>query len=201
MARPSKPKLSAIAIADAALKLVDAHGEFTLPHLAKALSVTASSLYNHVDGKAGIIELMRGRAMSEIQLPDLDRVDWQEAVRQIATEYWASYAKHPKLIPLFTSHTVRDQTTLRVYEALAEAFAMAGFAPKERLQAITIIDSFVLGSALDAAAPKEVWLVSSEASTAFSDALDAGLNVEGRPAKAFSAGLEIVLSGFERKFV
>lgn len=34
MARPSQPKLSADAIAKAALKLVDAHGDFTLPQLA-----------------------------------------------------------------------------------------------------------------------------------------------------------------------
>ena len=48
MARPSKPKLSTTAIAEAALQLVDAQGELTLPQLAKALSVSASSLYNHV---------------------------------------------------------------------------------------------------------------------------------------------------------
>ncbi|MEG2715346.1 MAG: TetR/AcrR family transcriptional regulator, partial [Glutamicibacter sp.] len=153
MARPSKPKLSTAAIADAALKLVDAHGEFTLPQLAKALSVSASSLYNHVSGKDEIIELMRGRAMSAISLPDSVSSDWQEIVQQIATSYWESYSRHPRLIPLLTSHTVRDSTTLRVYDALAEAFAMAGFEPKRRLQAITIVDSFVLGSALDAAAP------------------------------------------------
>ncbi|MCZ4148502.1 TetR family transcriptional regulator, partial [Escherichia coli] len=48
MARPSKPKRSLDAIATAALKLVDKHGEFTLPQLANSLSVTASSIYNHV---------------------------------------------------------------------------------------------------------------------------------------------------------
>ncbi|MGO2052186.1 TetR/AcrR family transcriptional regulator [Glutamicibacter sp. 287] len=199
MARPSKPKLSTTAIADAALTLVDAHGEFTLPQLAKALSVTASSLYNHVEGKAEIIELMRGRAMSEIQLPDLDRVDWQEAVRQIAMEYWASYAKHPRLIPLFTSHTVRDQTTLRVYDALAEAFAVAGFEPKERLQAITIIDSFVLGSALDATAPRAVWEADTQSSHAFTEALAAGLQEPNRAEQTFFHGLTFILRGLTGK--
>lgn len=195
MARPSKPKLSPDAIAAAALKLVDKHGEFTLPQLAKALSVTASSLYNHVAGKDEIIELMRGRAMSTISLPDGDSGDWQETVRQIATSYWESYSKHPRLIPLLTSHTVRDRTTLRVYDALAEALAKAGFPPEERLHAITIIDSFVLGSALDAAAPEIVWEANEHSSQAFKQALDDGLHDASRAEKTFRIGLDVVLHG------
>lgn len=197
MARPSKPKLSPTAIAEAALQLVDAHGEFTLPQLAKALSVSASSLYNHVQGKGEIIELMRGRAMAEIRLPDLGNVSWQEAVRDIATEYWASYSQHPRLIPLLTSHTVRDSTTLRVYDALAEAFALAGFEPKQRLQAITIVDSFVLGSALDAAAPAEVWQADAESSKAFTDALSVGLGIHQRAEQTFLTGLDAILRGLD----
>ncbi|MGZ2223857.1 TetR/AcrR family transcriptional regulator [Glutamicibacter nicotianae] len=197
MARPSKPKLSTTAIADAALQLVDAHGEFTLPQLAKVLSVSASSLYNHVQGKGEIIELMRGRAMAGIRLPDLGNVAWQDAVRDIATEYWASYSQHPRLIPLLTSHTVRDSTTLRVYDALAEAFALAGFEPKRRLQAITIVDSFVLGSALDAAAPTEVWQADAESSKAFTDALAAGLDVQQRAEHTFLTGLDAILRGLD----
>lgn len=193
MARPSKPKLSPDAIASAALELVDKHGEFTLPQLAKALAVTASSLYNHVAGKDEIIELMRGRAMSAISLPDGDSGDWQETVRQIATSYWESYSKHPRLIPLLTSHTVRDRTTLRVYDALAETLAHAGFPPASRLHAITIIDSFVLGSALDAAAPEIVWEANDSSGHEFWEALDAGLRVEKRAEVAFHKGLELIL--------
>lgn len=196
MARPSKPKLSTAAIADAALKLVDAHGEFTLPQLAKALSVSASSLYNHVSGRDEIIELMRGRAMSAISLPDNASSDWQEIVRQIATSYWESYSRHPRLIPLLTSHTVRDSTTLRVYDALAEAFAMAGFEPKRRLQVITIVDSFVLGSALDAAAPALVWEPNAESSRYFKEALDADLPDSSRPRATFELGLSMLLAAF-----
>jgi len=195
MARPSKPKLSTTAIADAALQLVDVHGEFTLPQLAKALSVSASSLYNHVAGKDEIIELMRGRAMSAVSLPDTDSGDWQETIRKIATSYWESYSKHPRLIPLLTSHTVRDRTTLRVYDALAEALEHAGFEPGTRLYAITIIDSFVLGSALDAAAPEEVWEIDGESTRAFKLALDAGTNDPLRAETAFQLGMDVVLNG------
>lgn len=195
MARPSKPKLNTEIIAKAALNLIDKHGEFTLPQLAKALSVSASSLYNHVQGKDEIVELMRGRAMSTIKLPDSPSDDWQQTVREIATAYWESYSKHPRLIPLLTSHTVRDRTTLRVYDALAEAFEQAGFEAGERLHAITIVDSFVLGSALDAAAPEVVWEADKDSTVAFRNALQDGHNDKDRAVKSFQLGIEVVLFG------
>lgn len=199
MARPSSPKLSTDSIASAALALVDNHGEFTIPELAKKLSVTASSLYNHVNGKSEIIELMRGRAMSAINLPEDTGQDWQTTVRDIAIAYWRSYAQHPRLIPLLTSYTVRDSTTLRVYDALAEAFAGAGFAPAERLRAITIIDSFVLGSALDAAAPKDVWETDQLSKVAFKEALETEILNTHRASEAFHWGLDLILTGLAQK--
>lgn len=201
MARPSKPKLSTDGIAKAALKLVDRHGEFTIPQLARELSVTASSLYNHVGGKDEIIELMRGRAMSAVALPEARGAQWQDEVRGIAVAYWRSYSRHPRLIPLLTSYTVRDRTTLRVYDALVEALSAAHFAPGALLRAVTIIDSFVIGSALDAAAPQDVWEADAESSTAFRQALKEGLGEENRAEATFLDGLEIILSGLESQLV
>lgn len=198
MARPSTPKLSAQAIAASALALVDTHGEFTIPALAKAMAVSPSSLYNHVSSKDDIVELMRGRAMGEIELPGSDG-DWIDTLRQIARGYMRSYAKHPKLIPLLTAHTVRDEGTLRVYDLLAEAFRNGGFTPGDSLAAITVLDSFVLGSALDAAAPPQVWESTEESSAAWRAAIDAGQGVENRAEKTFEYGLEILLRGFRQQ--
>ncbi|GAA1497893.1 TetR/AcrR family transcriptional regulator [Paeniglutamicibacter kerguelensis] len=195
MARPSSPKLSAPAIAAAALELVDAHGEFTIPHLAKVMGVSPSSLYNHVSSKDDIIEMMRGQAMGEIELPDPD-TDWVQALRQIAKGYMRSYSKHPRLIPLLTAHTVRDELTLRVYDLLAEAFARGRFSASDSLAAITVLDSFVLGSALDAAAPSQVWESNEDSSEAWRTALEAGLAVSDRAQTTFEYGLEILLAGF-----
>ncbi|MFF5794452.1 TetR/AcrR family transcriptional regulator C-terminal domain-containing protein [Paeniglutamicibacter sp. NPDC012692] len=195
MARPSSPKLSAPAIAAAALEIVDAHGEFTIPRLAKVMGVSPSSLYNHVSSKDDIIEMMRGQAMGEIELPDPD-ADWVQTLRQIAKGYMRSYAKHPRLIPLLTSHTVRDELTLRVYDLLAEAFARGGFSASDSLAAITVLDSFVLGSALDAAAPSQVWESNEDSSEAWRAALEAGLAVSDRAQRTFEYGLEILLAGF-----
>ena len=199
MARPSTPKLSSELIAAAALKLVDKNGEFTIPQLAKALSVSASSLYNHVGGKDEIIELMRGQAMSRVQLPEAPGGHWRETLRLIAVSYFESYSRHPPLIPPFTSHTVRGRTPLRVFYALAPTLAGAGFDPAARLTAITIIDSFVLGSALDAAAPDEVWATDVDSSASFTEALEEGLGSAERAEQTFGQGLDIILAGLKAR--
>lgn len=195
MARPSTPKLSVSSIASTALELVDVHGEFTMPQLAKAMAVSPSSLYNHVTSKSDIVELMRGEAMGKIQLPQ-PGLNWVDTLRHIAIGYMLSYASHPRLIPLLTAHTVRDVVTLSVYELLAEALAMGGFDAEESLAAITVLDSFVLGSALDVAAPAQVWESREDSSGPWHEALEAGLGITDRAQKTFEYGLEILLAGF-----
>ena len=86
-----------------------------------------------------------------------------------------SSARHPKLIPLLTAYTVRDAVTLRVYELLADAQSAGGFGAEASLAAITVLDSFVLGSALDAAAPAQVWEAGENAAGPWREALEAGL--------------------------
>ncbi len=100
MGRPPTPLLSTDRIASAAMDLVRATGEFTMPDLARKLKVSPSSLYNHVSGRGQIVELLRERAMSEVQLPD-DQPDrpWAEAVADILRSYRRSYARYPRLIP------------------------------------------------------------------------------------------------------
>ena len=43
----------------AALELVDRDGTLSMPALARSLGVQVSSLYHHVDGRAGVIGLVR----------------------------------------------------------------------------------------------------------------------------------------------
>ncbi|WP_125616881.1 TetR/AcrR family transcriptional regulator [Specibacter cremeus] len=199
MARPLTPKLSPARIAKAALELVDAHGEFTVPDLAKRLKVSPSSLYNHVDGKADIIELMRGQAVGAIALPDHSAgLDWAPVIREIAVQYRNSYARHPRLIPLLTAYSVRDETTIRMYNVLADQFVAAGFGPARVLEAITVLDNFVLGSALDVAAPEEVWEPGEAATDSLRAALAAGLGRERRADEAFEFGLDLIVAGLER---
>lgn len=196
MPRPSTRLLSADLITDAALALVDQRGDFTMPGLAEKLSVRPSSLYNHVSGRAAIVELMRTRLMAGIEIPrDVD--SWSEAVTRIAREYRRNYARHPRVIPLFTAHTVRAAVAFDMYNALATALTDGGFPPSDVLHAITAVDSFVLGSALDLAAPEEVWAPSDEADVALRAAL--ATSAPGRADASFEFGLGVLVAGLRAR--
>lgn len=192
MPRPSTRLLSADLITDAALALVDSAGDFTMPGLAAGLKVRPSSLYNHVSGRSEIVELMRARMMSGIVVPPVAG-DWGDTVARIATEYRRQYALHPRAIPLFTAHTVTTATAFGMYDALATAFTVGGFPPGQVLHAITTVDSFVLGSALDLAAPEQVWEPTASSTEAMRAAV--GTSGPGRADAAFEFGLRVLISG------
>jgi AcrR family transcriptional regulator len=62
MGRPRQAILSPEKIYQASLELVDELGDFTLPGLAKRLSVSPSSIYHHVNGRPELINYRRAWA-------------------------------------------------------------------------------------------------------------------------------------------
>lgn len=196
MGRPQVPLLSTDRIASAAMDLVDTTGGFTIPELARRLKVSPSSLYNHVTGREQIVELLRELAMSEVELPadDSDR-PWTDAVADIMRSYRRSYARYPRLIPLLTAHAVNSNQAFTMYNALAATLSRAGFADADILRAITLMDCFVLGSALDLAAPEEPWESGAEVGPELAAALATGSPKPARADDAFEFGLAVLLRG------
>ncbi len=135
----------------------EAGGDFSLPKLAKRIGVSQSSIYNHVSGREEILELMRGRIISESPYVLEDEQDWEASLRAIVRSYRDAFARHPKLAPLLVLQTVQDAQVMALYENLAVALEAAGFRGRDVMSAISTIDSFALGFALDLAAPDVVW--------------------------------------------
>lgn len=196
MGRPPSPLLSKDLIAGAAMEMVSATGGFTVPALARKLEVSPSSLYNHVSGRDEIVELLRELAMSEVRLPadDPSRA-WTETVADIMRSYRRSYARYPRLIPLLTAHAVNSTHAFGMYNALAVTLQRAGFDPADTLRAITLMDCFVLGSALDLAAPVEPWESAAQVGPELAAALATGGPKPARADDAFEFGLAILLRG------
>lgn len=194
MGRPKVAILSGDRIAEAAMDLVVTTGGFTIPELARKLKVSPSSLYNHVSGREQIVELLREKAMSEVHLPDLTG-PWIEVLAEIVRSYYRSYARYPRLIPLMTAYPVGSVAAVAMYNALAVTLAGAGFGPDDRLHIITLIDSFVLGSALDAAAPAAPWGDGPHAGPELTEALATGTTKKNRAGDAFEFGLAVLLRG------
>jgi len=189
MARPLKPLLSRAMIVDAALHLIDKGRPFTIPALGQHLGVHPSSLYHHVSGRQEILELIREQLLMS--------GPWQDSVRDWAQKYRSSFAEHPHLVRLLTAQTVESLPVLQSYETLAQALRTAGFTPVQVQMAITVLDNFFLGSALDLAAPEEVWQTSQFPDSALAAAVRESPTGVERADAAFEFGLKALLIGLE----
>jgi AcrR family transcriptional regulator len=195
MARPSSPILSVEKIARTALELVDAAGEFTVSAVADRLGVRPSSLYNHVSGRDDIVEGMRALTMGDVALRFDPDASWDEAFPRLLRGYRDAFARHPRLIPMLTSHTVRSEPVMRMYGVLATILRRSGVPDELLLDAITIMDSYVIGAALDVAAPDEVWGSGAATSDAMHAAIDAAPTGRARADRSFDIGLRLMLEG------
>jgi len=191
IARPRIPLLSADLIADAALALVDSGQPFGVNALARSLGVTPSSLYNHVDGRDAIIELMRGR-LGSTYLTETPSGTWDEIVEATVRASRRMYAEHPFVVPLIVGKTITDPLVIASYDNLATALLGAGFPDDEVIMVIAILDSFAIGFGLDLASPDDIWRPETP-TTSLGRLLAVAPKGAERSDQVFETGLELLL--------
>ncbi|MFF2813656.1 TetR/AcrR family transcriptional regulator [Streptomyces sp. NPDC058000] len=191
MGRPRKALLDRARIGATALELVDEKGDFSVPEVARRLGVQTASVYHHVDGRAGVIELLRERVTDAIDPDTLGDARWDTALAAWARSYRAAFAAHPRTIPMLMTSPVRAPKVLAHYDRAAGLLLDAGFAPERVMAVITGLDNLVLGSALDMSAPEPMWEVSGEADA---PRLAAAQDATG-PDRA-DAAFELTLAGY-----
>ncbi|MDX3642842.1 TetR/AcrR family transcriptional regulator [Streptomyces sp. MB09-02B] len=191
MGRPRTPLLDRERITTTALQLLDAQGEFSVPQIARRLGVQTGSVYHHVDGRDGIVELLRERVTEGIDVSALDVRPWDAALAAWARSYRAAFAAHPRAIPLLMTSPVRAPRVLEQYERAVTLLLDAGFPLREVMPVLVALENVVLGSALDLAAPVAMWEITDESATPrLARALDAV--GDGRA----DASFELALDGF-----
>lgn len=197
MPRPKVALLSPERIADAALALVDSGEPFGVNALARRLGVTASSLYNHVDGRDGIIELMRGR-LGELYLVAPDEREWDAYLEALLRKERRMYAEHPLVVPLIVGKTIEHPVVIAAYDHLATVLLDAGFPEDELLAVIAIIDAFAIGFGLDLASPEHIWRPGGETRTLGRLLADAEVG-DTRSDRAFEIGLALLLDALRSR--
>jgi AcrR family transcriptional regulator len=132
-----------------AIELLDAEGleGLNMRSLGKRLDSAATAVYWHVKSKDNLVTLAGDQVWHEIELPDLDKVDWRTAATSMATDLYAMFTRHPWLVQALASHLFygagkarHDDHTLAVYET-------AGFVGAAADKAAASVFMFVLGSA------------------------------------------------------
>jgi AcrR family transcriptional regulator len=191
--------LTVEAILDAALACVDQSGRLTMADLAARLGASASSIYHHLPGRAAIVEALRERMATAIEPPTLDRDDWVDQIARWMRSYRAALAEHPNLITLLNEHTMTAGSVLVGYDRVAALLRLAGAPAREVVLWISTLDCYALGSALDLAAPDQVWRIDQADLPALREAVDAAPSGRRRADEAFDLGLDALLTGMRQR--
>ncbi|AEF41514.1 TetR/AcrR family transcriptional regulator [Hoyosella subflava] len=149
LGKAERAPLSRERIVTAAIALADEKGEtgVTMRAVAARLSVEAMSLYNHVTGRENLLDGMVDAVFSEIELPAAGS-DWKTAMRERAHSSRAALLRHPWAVGLMDSRSQPGPETLRHHDAVLGALLGGGFAIEMAGRAISVIDSYIYGFAL-----------------------------------------------------
>jgi AcrR family transcriptional regulator len=199
--RPRKALLDRTRIAQAALDLVDETGDVNLPALARRLGVQTSSLYHHVEGRTGVVELLREQVAAAMDPAALDDEPWDVALARFFRSYRDVFAAHPRVVPMLTTATVRSESVIRAYDRMVDRLGEAGIPAASAMRILTALDNFVIGSALDLAAPEVMWEVPEGVEVpALAAALAAQPTNRKRADDAFEDGLTRLLGSVAAEF-
>lgn len=152
-------------------------------------------MYHHVDGRAGVIELIRELVCDLITddaltLPLPPGTPWDRALEDWARSYRAAFAAYPRAIPLLMTNPVRAPRVLARYERAVALLLAAGFAEPDVMPLLTALENLILGSALDLAAPEAMW-----EPTAQTPLLAGALAAVG-PGRRADAAFDLALAAF-----
>jgi hypothetical protein len=125
---------------------------------------------------------------------------WDEALRRWAISYRETFAAHPGAIQMLAAEPVADPAVHAMYEQAATVLQDAGFPRHEVLAVITAVESFVLGSALDLAAPPVmVSGINADATPRLAAAAAATPSGRARADQAFHLGLDALIAGLHHQ--
>lgn len=199
MTQRRKRLLSTEAILDASLACIDATGRLTMADLAERLGVSASSVYHHLSGRSAIIEALRERLVAVIEPPPLDGTDWGAQISRWMRNYRRALAEHPNLMPLLNAQTMTGGSVLLGYEKVATLLRLAGVPIGEVVLWIGVLDAYALGSALDLAAPDDVWRFQRDDLPVLAEAIRAAPAGRKRADGEFDLGLEALITSLRQR--
>jgi len=202
--RPRTPVLDADRIAVAALELMDEAGPaaFTMARLATRLGVRAPSLYNHVGGKAQIVEAVRDLVVAEMDWSAFATQTWDVALEAFARSYRAAFARHPTTVPLLTSTPVEAPGALAMYDDVCAALVRAGWPHARVVSVVASVEYMVLGSVLDLMTTEDLFGAAAavEARTLAACLAASAHDRDHAAQAAFDLGIAGLLTGLRLEF-
>jgi AcrR family transcriptional regulator len=133
-----------------ALALVDERGleALTMRALAARLEVEAMSLYNHVPGKQGLYDGIRGLLWDELGRALATGESWQQSLRSVARCLRGIAHSHPNAFPLILSRTTLDERMLRTAARGLAMLDEGGFDRDRAAKTLNAVIHYALGYAM-----------------------------------------------------
>lgn len=133
----------------AAMVLADAGGieSLSMRKLARELGVEAMSLYYHVKSKDDVLDGMVDGVFGEIPLPPLG-AEWKSAMRDHSEAVRSVLTRHPWAIALVDTRTSPGAATLGHLDGVIAFLLQSGFSMAMAAHAMSLLDSYVHGFAL-----------------------------------------------------
>jgi AcrR family transcriptional regulator len=115
--------------------------------VAQELGCAAMSLYEHVENKDVLLDLMADHAIA--WLPELDPAgDWRAEMRRFFTAFHELYLEHPAVAYVMVHRPLAGPNTLRRGEPALQALLRAGFDDAAAVEAFTALGSYTVGASL-----------------------------------------------------
>ncbi|WP_231905675.1 TetR/AcrR family transcriptional regulator [Streptomyces davaonensis] len=149
--RPPKgtSQLSRAAIVDATLKVIDTDGvtAVSMRSVARVLGVDAKSLYNHVDGKDGLLDAVAEHLLGGVSIPPATG-DLRIDLPAIADAFRERALLHPEAAPLVLTRQLASFEGLAPVEALLGVLRSAGCPVEESVQLMRFLVASLIGTLL-----------------------------------------------------
>jgi AcrR family transcriptional regulator len=135
-------------IGQCALGIVERDGlaGLSMRAVASQLGTGAMTLYNYVDGRDGLEELVVSRVINSLALPD-QTDDWRTDLATIAKALWEAFRAHPNAIPLVLTRRSVSPSAFAPAERIVAALSRSRLTDYEVLGAFRAILALVTGSA------------------------------------------------------
>lgn len=138
-------------IVDVALDIVAAEGfeALTMRRVAAVLETGPASLYAHVDNKADLDDLLIGRVVSRIVLPEPEPDTWREQTLDLCGQIRDLYTEYPGLSRASLAVVPTNRDALRVSEGMLAILLAGGVDAQTAAWGIDALSLYVSGYCLE----------------------------------------------------
>ena len=192
-----RPPLTRPRVVRTALRLVDERGlaTLTMRSLATELQVSPMALYNHVQDKEELLDLVLDLVLGEVEL-SAPAGDWATQMRALVCSYHQVLTAHPALARLYGSRVRIGPHGLRIMERGLGLLLQAGFSPAEATDAFFALFTYTVGyHQMGRIEPRRFSALPPEQIPSIITVMDHlnGVHQTGR----FETGLDALLVGFQ----